>query len=112
MEVTFSSRRLQQTCESATEMRRVYGAACAKKLMLRLTELRAATCLGDLRRLGGRCHELDAERVGQLAVELPSGRHLVFVPARVVERERRRRTLDWSAVDAIELIEIVNYHDG
>jgi proteic killer suppression protein len=112
MEVTFSSRRLQRTCESAKEMRRAYGTACAKRLMLRLTELRAATCLEDLRRLGGRCHELDAERLGQLAVELPNGRRLVFVPAGAAAQKRRRRSLDWSAVDAIEVIEIVNYHHG
>jgi proteic killer suppression protein len=112
MEVTFGTRQLQRTCESANEMRRTYGAACAKKLMLRLTELRAAPCLDDLRQLGGRCHELDAGRAGQLAVDLSKGWRLVFAPAAARPPKGRRRQLDWRAIDAIEVIEIVDYHHG
>jgi plasmid maintenance system killer protein len=93
-------------------MRRAYGAACAKKLMLQLTELRAAPCLDDLRQLGGRCHELDAGRAGQLAVDLSEGRRLVFAPKPAKPPKGRRRPLDWQSIDAIEVIKIVDYHHG
>jgi toxin HigB-1 len=112
MEITFGTRRLQRTCESATEMRRAYGPVCARKLMLRLIELRAAPCLEDLRRLGGRCHELDADRAGQLAVDLPKGRRLVFVPSAGTPRKGRGRALDWTAIDAVEVIEILDERHG
>jgi proteic killer suppression protein len=112
MEVTFGTRQLQRTCESASEMRRTYGAACAKKLMLRLTELRAAPCLDDLRQLGGRCQELDAGRYGELALDLSKGRRLVFAPTAATSPKGRRRPLDWRGINAVEVIEIADDHNG
>jgi proteic killer suppression protein len=111
MEVSFGTQRLQRTCESAIDMRRTYGSGCATKLMLRLTELRSAPTLEDLRHLGGRCHELDDARTGYLAVDLGDGRTLVFRPAGGWPRRKGRGARDWRSVDAIEVIEIVTEDD-
>lgn len=103
MEVTFRNPQLQRICQSASEMRRAYGKACAQSLMLRLTELRAAPSLADLRHLGGGCRELRGRRAGQLSVEISDERQLLFLPA---QDKRPGSTLAWSSVEAIEVIEI------
>jgi toxin HigB-1 len=104
MEVTFSTQQLQRICQSAREMRRAYGTTCAQNLMLRLTELRAAPSLEDLRSLGGRCRELDGKRAGQFSVEVSDTRQLVFSPT---QSGRRGSGLKWRSVEVIEVIEIL-----
>jgi len=104
VEITFRHPHLQRTCQSASEMRRAYGATCANKLMSRLLDLRPAPSLEDLRSLQGRCRELRGRRSGQLAVDISDGRRLVFspVPGRVDDA-----ALVWGAVQAIEVLEVL-----
>ena len=110
VEVSFSSPRLRRACESAADLQRAYGKPCAKRLMARLADLRAAPTLDDLRRLPGRCHELDGDRAGQLALDLPDGRRLVFEPTENPSPMKEDGGLDWRRVDAIRVIEIADYH--
>jgi proteic killer suppression protein len=110
VEVSFASLRLRRVCESAKNLQRAYGKPCAKKLMARLADLRAAPNLEDLRRLPGRCHELDGDRAGQLALDLPDGRRLVFEPTENPHPVKEDGGLDWRRVEAIRVIEIVDYH--
>jgi toxin HigB-1 len=105
LEITFRNQQLQRICQSAREMRRAYGAPCAEKLMLRLTELRAAPSLEDLRSLGGRCRELRGRRSGHLSLDIADEWRLVFLPA---PRGKHGSTLTWGSVEAIEVIEIVD----
>lgn len=112
MDVSFGSARLQRLCESEKELRRAHGEKCAKKVKTRLADLRAASTLADLRRLPGRCHELDGARRGQLAVELTGRRRLIFAPAGSPSIQKEDGGLDWKLVEAVQVIEIVDYHRG
>lgn len=86
--------------------------ATAIKIMARLLDLRAAAKLEDMRRLPGHCHELDGNRAGQLGIDVGSGRRIVLVPSNQPWPRKDEGGLDWSQVDAVEVIEIVNYHVG
>jgi proteic killer suppression protein len=110
MDLSFRTSRLRKVCQSDKELRRAHGEDCARKLMARLAELRAAPQLEELRNLPGRCHELDGKRKGQLAVELIGGKRLVFEPTNAAAATNEDGGLDWNQVEAVRVIDIVDYH--
>ncbi len=86
-----------------------YGRDQALKIQLRLDQLRAARTLAEIAMLpAARCHELQEERRGQLAVDLAQPWRLIFTPLEWIEKDAAG--LDWSKVDAIVIEEIVDYH--
>jgi proteic killer suppression protein len=109
VELTFATARLQRLLESQRELRRLHGDRCATKLMTRIADLRAASTLTEFGHLPGRCHELDGDRRGQLALELEGGKRLVFSP-RGSDIHRADGGLDWTLVEAVCLLEVVDYH--
>jgi plasmid maintenance system killer protein len=52
----------------------------AMRLDRRLQQLRAAESLDDLRHAPGRCHELIADRVGSLSLDLDHPYRVIFRP--------------------------------
>ncbi|ACC42017.1 killer suppression protein [Mycobacterium marinum M] len=110
MELTFATARLQRLFESQRELCRIHGGRCAKKLMTRLADLVAAPTLDEFRRLPGRCHELDGNRRGQLALDVEGGRRLIFSPNGSNIR-RADGGLDWALVESVCVLEVVDYHD-
>jgi toxin HigB-1 len=110
VEITFAKTQVQKTCESRSKLQRKHGEACAKKLMTRLTELAAAATLEEMRAMSGNCHELDGDRDRQLAIELSDGKRLLIEPDEDPVPEKEDGGLDWSAVVAIRIIGIVDYH--
>ena len=109
VELTFATVRLQRLFESQKQLRRAHGDACAKKLLTRLADLRAASALSELRRLPGRCHELDGDRQGQLALDLAGGKRLIFSPSGS-NIHRPDGGLDWSLVETVCSMEVIDYH--
>lgn len=109
VELTFATARLQRLFESQRELRRAHGDRCAKKLMARLADLRAAASMAEFRRLPGRCHELEGDRRGQLALELEGGKRLIFSPTGS-DVHRANGGLDWDLVEGVCLIEVIDYH--
>ena len=110
MEISFAKPRLKKICESMKELRRAHGDGCAKRVATRLADIEAASCLEDLRSLPGRCHELEGDRAGQLALQLPDGKRLVFEPDHNSPPSKEDGGLDWSGVEAVRILEIVDYH--
>ena len=108
MEVLFSSRRLRDTCASEREMVRQFGAVRARRVALRLQQLRVAETLDDLRAMTGRCHLLGGDRSGSLALDLDGPYRLIFRPAEWLEDASGR--LDWTGVKSVVVLEITNYH--
>jgi proteic killer suppression protein len=111
MEITFGSRKMQKLCNSAKEMRARLGDRGMKSLQLRLAQIKAADTLDDLGKVpGARCHELKADRKGQLAVDLVYPRRLVFEPDHNPRPEKPDGGLEWRKVKRVIVIEIVDYH--
>jgi proteic killer suppression protein len=80
LELEFATTRLEKQCSDERALRRAFGDGCARKLRAHLKSLQAASMLDEFRFLPGRCHELTANRSGQLALELPDGKRLIFEP--------------------------------
>jgi proteic killer suppression protein len=111
MEIAFGSRKMQKLCNSEKEMRAKLGDRGAKVLQLRLAQTKAADTLEDLGKVpGARCHELTADRKGQLAVDLVHPRRLVFEPDHNPRPEKPDGGLDWQQVTRVIITEIVDYH--
>ena len=111
MEIGFASNKLAKLCNSQKEMRGKLGPRVAQRLAQRLNELHAATTLEDMRHLpGARCHELTADRKGQLAVDLIHPKRLIFQPDHDLVPTKPDGGLDWNAVTHILVVEITDYH--
>jgi proteic killer suppression protein len=110
MEISFATPRLRATCESESKLQREHGRPCAKKLRARLADLEAASTLAAVRQLPGRCHELDGDRKGQLSIELSGALRLILEPTLNPPPMKDDGGLSWEAVDAVRILEIVDYH--
>jgi len=111
VEVSFASRKMQKTCSSKKEMRRVWGAVLTKKLQQRLMELKAAGTLEDISRLPpARCHELVGDRKGQLSVDVTHPHRLIFAPDHDPVPRKPDGGLDWTRVTKVVVLEVVDTH--
>ncbi|HET6384632.1 MAG TPA: type II toxin-antitoxin system RelE/ParE family toxin [Armatimonadota bacterium] len=91
---------------------RSYGPRRAELIQQRLDELRAAEALEDIRRIPGpRCHELKQNRQGQLSVDLDHPYRLLFEPANDPVPRTPDGGLDWSQVNAVRILEVINTHE-
>lgn len=105
MDVFFADPKLEEICASHRRLVRTFGSENAARIEMRLQHLDEAESLHDLQRLGGRLHQLKADRAGQFALDLKHPRRLVFVPIDADEPYD-----DWSEIHSVEIIEIVDYH--
>jgi toxin HigB-1 len=108
VEVFYADRKLAAMCASMAKMTRTFGTVRARRVAMRLQQLRVAETLAELRLATGRCHELTEDRKGCLALDLDGPYRLVFEPVEWVADIRGN--LDWSAVRAVVVLEIVDYH--
>ena len=77
----------------------------------RLSELKAADSLAVISTLPPpRCHELTANRKGQLSIDLQHPYRLIFIPANDPVPRKTDYGLDWSLVTEIEIIDITDTH--
>jgi proteic killer suppression protein len=108
VDVFYADRKLAAVCASMAKMTRAFGAVRARRVAMRLQQLRVAETLAELRLATGRCHELTEDRKGCVALDLDGPYRLVFEPVEWVADVRGH--LDWSAVRAVVVLEIVDYH--
>ena len=114
MDISFKSTKLEKEFNEGKWLKKVHGELRAKKIGIRLTELRAAISLHDL---GppydgpGRCHELKGERKGQLSVDLDHPYRLIFMPNHKPVPRKADGGLDWKQVTAIIITGIEDTHE-
>ena len=111
--VEYATTKLQKTLTSEIALRRTYGDRRAREIQKRLSVLYGAMVLADFvpRTRPERCHELVGNRAGQLAMDIDKGTRLIFKPLVDPIPRRSDGGMDWNAIDAIIIIEIVNYHE-
>ncbi len=109
MRIFFENKKLAKTFNDEKEIRRKYG-RMSNKIMLRLTQLRAAPNLEALRHAPGRYHELREDRKGQIACTLKEPYRLIFKPANNPVPVNEQGQLIWEQITEIIIIEIKNYH--
>jgi proteic killer suppression protein len=110
MDISFASRKLKRQMEDEKAMQKAFGLR-AKPLKLRLRALSQAPTLADVPRgKPDRCHLLTGDRGGQIAVRLTGNWRLVFVPDHDPVPLRPDGGIDFAAVTAVTIIEVVDYH--
>jgi proteic killer suppression protein len=111
MRVEFIDAKLKKLCEEPAARQRAFQKAAAEKLALRLDDLQAAANMEAVRRLPGCWEELTGDRKGQFSCRLDKKLRLVIRPTRQPAPTKPDGGLDWAAVDAVTVLEVVNYHD-
>jgi plasmid maintenance system killer protein len=96
---------MQKICNDKVEAIRKLGPERAKLLHRRIDEQHDAASLADMRALRqARCHELKANRVGQLSVDLKHPYRLIFEVADDPIPMLPNGGLDWESVQSIRIL--------
>lgn len=111
MKVAFQDARLKKSCEDKATRQRQFQKAAADKLATRLDDLAAAATMETVRNLPGSWEELTGDRKGQFSCRLDKKLRLVIRPSKQPPSAKPDGGLDWGAVDAVTVLEVVNYHD-
>jgi len=97
------------------QLEKLHGAKRAKKIRIRMAELRATESLMDFwppKSGPSRCHELtEGRRSGQLSVDLDHPYRLIFIPDHEPAPSKEDGGLDWSQVTAIKILAIEDTHE-
>lgn len=113
MDISFKSKKLQKICSISKSALKELGQAKGKKLMQRMSELRAAIALSDISRLPpARLHELKDNRKGQFSVDLEHPYRLLFIPNNKPIPEKEDGGIDKANINKIKITGIVDTHGG
>ncbi len=111
MDIVFHTPREAQNYNDFKYLVRAYGSEKARRIRMRFDQLKAASNLAEFRNLPGpRCHELTGDRKGQLAVDVKHPFRLILEPANDPLPQKADGGLDWTAVTAVKIIEVTDYH--
>ncbi len=106
--------KLRATLESEVAGQKQYGRDMMRKIMLRLSELRAAVSLVDLwPPMSGpeRCHELKGELAGTFSIDLKQPYRLLFVPIEEnAPNDRSDEQKRWALITKIQIVAIEDTH--
>jgi len=115
MDLSFKNKKLQKVFNEGAQLEKRHGTLRAKKIRIRMKELRAAKNLMDFwppNSPPGRCHELtEGQRAGQLSVDLDHPYRLIFVPNHDPVPVREDGGLDWARVTAITILGVEDTHE-
>ncbi len=78
MDILFSTTKMAKTCNSSKELVTAFGPERAKKVGLRLDQMRASASLQVFRGVHPRCHRLTGDRAGQWSADLDGPYRLIF----------------------------------
>lgn len=114
MDITFKSKKLEKTFNEGAQITKKHGSKRAKKIRIRMAELRAALSLMDLwppKSGPGRCHELKGNKnPRKFTVDLDHPYRLVFTPDHDPVPIHDEGGLDWAQVTAIKILGVEDTH--
>lgn len=109
MDIEFGNSKLKKLGEDRRVATRKLGADSARRLGTRLSEIRAASNVGEL--FAGSPHPLTGDRGGEFAVSLAGGDRLVFIPNDNPTPLTHSGHIDWPKVSSVKVIFAGDYHD-
>jgi len=114
LDIVFRNRKIEKEFNKESQLTKKHGPKRAKKIKLRMFELRVAGSLKDFwppKSGPSRCHELTGgRRAGQISVDLDHPYRLIFVPAHNPKPTLADGGLDWSKVTAIKILGVEDTH--
>ena len=112
MEVTYQNRKLKKLAGDAKKRHKEMGKKRAERFEKRISELKAANCLEDLRHFPqARIHQLTGNRKKQFSADLDHPYRLIFTPTNDPEPRLEDGSWDWSEITIIAIIEIADTHE-
>jgi plasmid maintenance system killer protein len=99
-----------RACSEQREGQRRWGPDRFRLLQRRLASLAAAETLEDMSGVPGKCHQLHADRAGEVAVSLWGSYRLVFEADHDPLPLLPDRGIDRNLVTKIRIKEVVDYH--
>ncbi len=110
LDINFNDNKFEKQCNINSLLVQKQGPIRAKKIRLRLDDLRAAISLQDMKYVGGRCHELIGDRIGQLSLDLDHPYRLIFIPGNNPVPRLPDGGLDWKNITSVLIIGIEDTH--
>ena len=111
MDLSFRTNKLRRICEDERRAVREHGADNARKLRLRLVDIRTSATLADLLRItAARCHDLHGDREGEWAVPLQGLWRLVFRLDQTPLPRTAHGEVDLAQIVSLEIVRIEDYH--
>lgn len=110
MDIKFDDKKLRKLANDPRKCKQEMGERRATLFLKRLTDLRDAETLEDVRNLPGRYHELKETRKGQWSCDLDHPYRLIFIPQENPIPTNEDGQYIWFEIVGIEVIEIVDYH--
>lgn len=104
MELAFDTKVLRQICESKIKAKKEMGEDTADKLIHRLADLRAATCVHDL--ILGNPRSLNHSIKHQYVVDICDDISIFFCANHIKNPLLRNGDMNWSKVKRIKIIRI------
>lgn len=112
MHVDYRNKRLQKLASDGKKRLKALGENGARRFEARISELKAAKCLEDLRHLPqARIHELKGDRKGQFSADLAHPYRLIFTPTNDPEPRKEDGGWDWKGITIVEILEIADTHE-
>ena len=111
MKIDFVNPKDKTFFEDLKQVTKAHGTEVSKKLKTRLDDLDAAQHMEHMCNLPGHWEELKSKRAGQFSARLHGGMRLIVKPQKNPPPTKPDGGLDWSAIDSIFIVEMVDYHD-
>lgn len=110
MDIKFGDKKLRKLALDVRKCVQEMGKRRADLFLRRLTDLRDAETLEDVRYLPGHYHELKNTRKGQWSCNLDHPYRLIFIPQENPIPSNDDGQYIWLQIEGVEIIEIVDYH--
>ena len=111
LKIDFPNPKHKATLEDSRQVTKLYGPQTARKLGSRFDDLDATHSMGDMRSLPGHWEELNGGRSGQFSARLHGSYRLIVKPQKHPPPVKADGGLDWSAIDSIYIVDVVDHHD-
>jgi proteic killer suppression protein len=112
MLLTFATTKLEKEFGDARALQRNRGKQQADKIQYRVSQLRGAVNLGQLRSpTPGHFHPLREDKDGLIACDLDGAYRLIFEPDQNPIPKLESGGLDWTQVIQVKILGVLNYHE-
>jgi proteic killer suppression protein len=110
VDIKFGQSKFRKLANDVRKCQKEFGVKKSTLFFKRLTYLREADTLEDIRNLPGGYHELVGDRKGQWACDLDHPYRLIFTPQENPIPVNESGQYIWIEIMGIEVVEIVDYH--
>jgi proteic killer suppression protein len=111
MQIAYLSKKMQKLCTVEKEMMGKLGPVMTKVLKRQIAAIEAAETLEELWQVPQtRCHEMEADRKGQISIDLVHPRRLYITPDHDPVPEKPDGGLDRAAVTRVVIVAIDDPH--